>query len=79
MAISYFGNSVLIIIKNGLAKLPPHMSCTRLLFTSQLLYNIKKTFINILNLTFIMRKKAIRITRFLRNSIADTFLETRPA
>ena len=26
-----------------------------------------------------MRKKAIRITRFLRKSIADTFLETRPA
>ena len=55
------------------------MSCTRLLFTSQLLYNIKKTNINIWNLTFIMRKKAIRITRFLRKSIADTFLETRPA
>ena len=55
------------------------MSCTRLLFTFQLLYYIEKTNINILNLTFIMRKKAIRITRFLRNSIADTFLETRPA
>ena len=44
MAISYFGNSVLIIIKNGLAKLPPYMSCTRLLITSQLLYNIKNEY-----------------------------------
>ena len=55
------------------------MSCTRLSFTSQLLYIIKKTDINILNRTFIMRKKAIRITRFSRKSIIDTYLKTRPA
>ena len=79
MAISYFGNSVLIIIKNVLNKLSPHISCTRLLFTSQLLYNIIKTDINILNRTFIMHKKAIRITRFLRKSIIDTYLATRSA
>ena len=73
MAISYFGNSVLIIIKNNaLEKLPPHISCTRLLFNSQLLYNKIETDINILNWTFIMPKIAIRITIFLRKSIIDT-------
>ena len=69
MAISYFENCVLILIKNALEKLPPHISCTRLLFTSQLLYNIVKTDINILNWMFIMHKKALRIIRFLRKSI----------
>ena len=74
MAISYFGNSVLIIIKKKIAleKLSPHISCTRLLFNSQLLYNKIETDINILNWTFIMRKIAIRITQFLRKSIIDT-------
>ena len=55
------------------------MSCTRLSFTSQLLYIIKKPDINILNRTFIMRKKAIRITQFSRKSIIDIYLQTRPA
>ena len=79
MAISYFGNSVLIIIKNWFSQTTFTYVLARLLYTSQFLYNIKKTNINILNLTFIMRKKVIRITRFLRKTIADTFLETRAA
>ena len=79
MAISYFGNCVLTMIKIALEKLPPHISCTRLLFISQLLYNIVKTDINILNWMFIIQKIAIRITQFLRKSIIDTYLATRPA
>ena len=73
MAISYIGNSVLIIIqKIAVEKLSTHVSCTRLLFNSQLLYNKIETDINILNWMFIMQKIAIRITQFLRKSIIDT-------
>ena len=73
MAISYFGNSVLIIIKKiALEKLSPHISCTRLLFNSQLLYNKIERDINILNWTFIMQKIAIHITQSLKKSIIDT-------
>ena len=72
MAISYFGNE-----KKTLEKLSPHISCRRLLFTSQLLYDIIKTDITILNRTFNMHNKDIRITRFLRKSITDIDLAPR--
>ena len=78
MAKSYFGNSDTIIIKNCLDNLAPHMSYIRLLFISQLHYNIQKPDKSISNVVFIMHKKAIRITRFLRKSTIDTCLETRP-
>ena len=44
-----------------------------------MLYNKIETDINILNWMFIMRKIAICITQFLRKSIIDTYLATRPA